>query len=142
MTEKRQTIGHPRHARPGPHITLPASFAPLRLRVEPLHAEVEVNCPMATVGRHSDADLRLAFPDISRRHCQFVFENGLWRVYDMHSLNGIYVNNQRVNESTLFSGDHVRIGAATMLVISGTPRRDDRNEKLRQIVDVLPFASH
>lgn len=142
MTEKQETIDHARHPGQGPHLVLPAGFTPLRLRVVGRDAQIEVNGPIATVGRRSDTDLRLAFPDISRRHCQFVFANRLWRVYDLHSLNGVYVNNLPIDEATLYAGDHVRVGAVTFLVISATPLRDKKNEKLRQIVEVLQADTH
>ena len=92
---------------------------------------------MAIVGRHTDVDLRLAFADVSRRHCQFLFDNGVWRVLDLNSLNGVFVNNQHVLDVPLYAGDQVRVGCVTMLVLAGTPLKDD-NEKLRQIADVLP----
>ena len=134
MAEKREIIGHARHPHQGPHGAPPAGFTPLRLRIDALHTEVEIFSLEATVGRHSSANLRLGFPDVSRMHCQFVFEKNTWRVYDLHSLNGIYVNNIRTFEATLFAGDQVRLAAVVMLVLSGTMASD----KLRQIADVLP----
>jgi pSer/pThr/pTyr-binding forkhead associated (FHA) protein len=137
MTEKRAMIGHARHGGQGPHRPMPTGFAPLRLRVEAHSLQIDVISPVATVGRHSAVDLRLGYPDISRKHCQFVFENGQWRVYDLHSLNGIFVNRSLVAEAILFGGDEIRIGCVTLLVLSGTPLRAE-HEKLRQIANVLP----
>ncbi len=139
MAETRQIIAHPRHPGQGPHLALPAGFPPLRLCIEALRTEIEVTALAASVGRHSDADLRLAFPDVSRKHCRFAFDNGVWRVFDLHSLNGIYVNNVRISETILYAGDHVRIGSVTLLVLAATPVRDANNEKLRQIADALPM---
>src|SRR5262249_50890628 len=65
------------------------------------------------VGRHSCADVRLSLPDVSRRHCRFVFADGSWRVVDMNSLNGLFVNGERLQEATLFHGDRIRIGSLT-----------------------------
>ena len=141
MTEKRQIIRHPRQRGQGPHRVLPAGFMPLRLCVEQQLLQIDVITPVATVGRLSDADLRLAYADVSRRHCQFVFENGQWRVYDLHSLNGVYVNQRPIADATLFAGDQVRVGSVTFLILSATPVHDEeerKHEKLRQIVDVLP----
>lgn len=138
MSEKRTIFCHGRHDIHKPHLAVPSGFSPLRMRVEGGGMEVEVTCPVASVGRHTDSDLRLGFADVSRHHCQFVFESGVWRVFDLRSLNGIYVNNRRTAEATLFEGDLVRIGCVTLLVLAATPAPEKAHEKLRQIVDVLP----
>jgi pSer/pThr/pTyr-binding forkhead associated (FHA) protein len=138
MTEKKVIIGHASHGAQGPHIDLPAGFEPLRLRLDAEYATIEIACPVAIVGRHSDADLRFAYPDISRRHCRLAFENGQWHVTDLKSLNGIYVNNVLRQDAALYSGDLLRIGGVKLLVTSGTPLHPD---KLRQIADVLPASN-
>jgi len=71
---------------------------------------VEFTQPDMLVGRHSEADVRLPLPDVSRRHCRFVFEDGEWRVIDLQSLNGVYVNGEQIQEAALHHGDTVRIG--------------------------------
>jgi pSer/pThr/pTyr-binding forkhead associated (FHA) protein len=137
MMQTRKIIGHPPQDGQGPHLALPAGFTPLRLTLEGLSLDVEVNCPVAIVGRHTDVDLRLAFADISRRHCSFVFDEGAWRLHDLNSLNGVYVNNQRVVDMPLYAGDHVRVGCVNMLVLAATPVNAEQ-AKLQQIADVLP----
>ena len=137
MTEKKVIIGHAAHSAQGPHIDLPAGFVPLRLRLQAEHATIEIRCPVAIVGRHSDADLRFAYSDVSRRHCRLAFENGQWRVRDLKSMNGVYVNNVPTVEATLYAGDMLRVGCVNLLVTAGTPA-PARDDKLRQIVEVLP----
>jgi pSer/pThr/pTyr-binding forkhead associated (FHA) protein len=139
MTEKRAIIGHARHPAQGPHFDLPAGFVPLRLCVEAERLHIEIVCPIAIVGRHTEADVRFAYPDVSRRHCQLVFDNGQWRIFDLKSLNGVFVNNVPAAEATLYEGDQLRIGCVKLLVESGTPLRIS-HEKLRQIAEVLPAA--
>ncbi|MSQ96485.1 MAG: FHA domain-containing protein [Gemmataceae bacterium] len=137
MSEKRVIIGHAPHGAQGPHLDLPVGFVPLELRIEAENASIEVSCPIAMVGRHTDADLRFAFADVSRRHCRLAFVNGQWRVYDLKSLNGVFVNNVRTDEATLYAGDMLRIGCLTALVVAATPLKV-ANDKLRQIADVWP----
>jgi len=144
MTETRLIIGHGRHQASGPHIAMPADFVPLRLCLDGQSWQIEVVSPIAIIGRHTDADLRFAYPDISRRHCRLVFENGVWRVEDLQSLNGTYVNNVLAAKTNLFAGDMVRIGGVNLLILAATRVRlskedEQRHEKLRQIADVLPF---
>jgi pSer/pThr/pTyr-binding forkhead associated (FHA) protein len=99
-----------------PELEIPADFTPLRLVLLPGGLCVELNKPDMLVGRHSIADVRLSLPDISRRHCRFVFADGNWRILDLSSLNGIFVNGERLNDATVSHGDRVRIGSLTFEV--------------------------
>ena len=140
MTETREIIGHAQHPPQGPH----GSFVPLLLAIGHLDLHVEILRPCLIIGRHTDVDLRLAYPEISRHHCRLLFENGQWRLYDLHSLNGVYLNNVLTVEATLYTGDLLRLGNVQILVKSGTPVRNwkptdkDQHAKLRQIVELLP----
>lgn len=141
MNDKRVIIGHAPNEARGPHFELPASFVPLRLRLESERVTIEVACPNAIVGRHSDADFRLAYPDVSRQHCRLAFEDGQWRLHDLQSLNGTFVNNIPAIDTTLYAGDCIRIGNIQLLVLSATPLllADTKEDgKLRQIEEVLP----
>jgi pSer/pThr/pTyr-binding forkhead associated (FHA) protein len=89
---------------------------PLRLVLEPSGASVRLTTADTLVGRHSTADLRLPLPDVSRRHCRFLWKDGRWQVIDLHSLNGVYVNGELVREATLQAGDRVRLGGFTFRV--------------------------
>lgn len=107
------------HCLPGPHRDLGEpreSFIPLRLTLEPVGLSIEVQRPDVVVGRHSDAEVRLALPEISRRHCRLVFENQEWRVHDLNSLNGVFVNGERMQEATLYDGDRLQLGTFTIIV--------------------------
>jgi pSer/pThr/pTyr-binding forkhead associated (FHA) protein len=105
-----------------PEIELPADFVPLRLLLQPGGLCVELNKPDMLIGRHSTADVRLSLPDISRRHCRFTFSDGSWRVFDLSSLNGVFVNGERLHEATVFHGDRVRLGSLTFEVeLTPTP---------------------
>jgi pSer/pThr/pTyr-binding forkhead associated (FHA) protein len=121
MTETRQIVGHATHTLHGPHANLPVGFVPLRLCVQDERLHIDVTSPDVIVGRHSEVDLRLAFPEVSRRHCRLRFEDFQWRIYDLNSLNGIDVNNMRTAQATLYAGDVVRIGCVKLLVEAGTP---------------------
>ena len=116
---------------------MPAGFVPLRLFAELERVHIEVNRSIAIFGRHSGAELRFIFAEVSRRHCRFVFEKGQWRIYDLDSLNGIILNGERVIEATLYAGDRLRIGCVNLLVESATPPRGG-DDKLRQIAKALP----
>jgi predicted component of type VI protein secretion system len=85
-------------------------LVPLRLCLRPGRFSVELTRSGLVFGRHSSADVRLPLPDVSRRHCRFVYQGGRWEVIDLDSLNGIYVNDALVPRAELHPGDTLRIG--------------------------------
>ncbi|MGX9674088.1 FHA domain-containing protein [Mycobacterium sp. HM-7] len=62
------------------------------------------------VGRDLRADFRVAHPLISRAHLMLRFDHGRWVAVDNGSLNGMYVNGQRVPAADLHNGSVVNIG--------------------------------
>ncbi|ROT87429.1 signal peptide protein [Bifidobacterium mongoliense] len=63
-----------------------------------------------TVGRDPGADILLDDSTVSRAHAVFRRDNGTFSVVDSGSLNGTYVNRQRVDEQQLKNGDEIMIG--------------------------------
>lgn len=61
-------------------------------------------------GRSVDADIFLDDVTVSRRHAEFVREGAGFVVRDIGSLNGTYVNRNRIDSAVLASGDEVQIG--------------------------------
>ncbi len=62
------------------------------------------------VGRALGAQIRLEDCHISRRHATLTHEGGRTRLLDSRSLNGTWVNGERVVVSELCSGDLIEIG--------------------------------
>jgi pSer/pThr/pTyr-binding forkhead associated (FHA) protein len=91
-------------------LPLPEDFVPLRLMLQPSGAAVELTQSDILIGRHSQADVRLPLPDVSRRHCRFLFGQGIWQVIDLNSLNGVFLNGEPIRQATLHQGDLIRIG--------------------------------
>lgn len=65
---------------------------------------------IVTAGRSPEADLFLDDITVSRHHVEFRRTGATWTIYDRHSLNGTYVNRERVDEYVLQPGDEVQIG--------------------------------
>jgi pSer/pThr/pTyr-binding forkhead associated (FHA) protein len=116
---------------------------PLRLVLQPSGLVLEVLRSDVVVGRHSQADVRLPLPDVSRRHCRLVFTEGAWQVTDLNSLNGVYVNDERVPSATLHHRDRLRLGGFTFEVDLQPGSRTVRlsEEELRVSEDVLRHLS-
>ena len=93
-----------------PLTRMPDDFVPLRLVQKPGKLILVMSQAKIILGRHSLADVRLTLPYISRRHCLFQFEQGIWRVSDLDSLNGIKINHEKILSAELNSGDSLSIG--------------------------------
>jgi pSer/pThr/pTyr-binding forkhead associated (FHA) protein len=65
---------------------------------------------VTTAGRHPESDIFLDDITVSRRHAEIRKGAGGFRIVDMGSLNGTYVNKLRVEEADLSSGDEIQIG--------------------------------
>src|SRR3954447_437686 len=62
------------------------------------------------IGRSLSADLRFEDPTVSRRHAVLVAEEEGVRVLDDRSLNGVFVNGERIVSQLLADGDEIVIG--------------------------------
>jgi DNA-directed RNA polymerase subunit RPC12/RpoP len=85
------------------------------------------------IGRSLAADVRFDDPTVSRRHALIVRQPDGLRVLDDRSLNGVFVNGERVEWSTLADGDEIVIGRhhlhfIDVPVISGM-RNGDADER-------------
>ncbi|MNY67342.1 Glycogen accumulation regulator GarA [compost metagenome] len=65
---------------------------------------------MTTVGRHPEADIFFDDVTVSRRHAEITRAGTAFELVDQRSLNGSYVNGERVDRATLINGAEVRIG--------------------------------
>jgi DNA-directed RNA polymerase subunit RPC12/RpoP len=62
------------------------------------------------IGRSLAADVRFDDPTVSRRHALLVRQADGMRVLDDRSLNGVFVNEERVEWRTLADGDEIVVG--------------------------------
>jgi pSer/pThr/pTyr-binding forkhead associated (FHA) protein len=62
------------------------------------------------IGRSTAADIVLDDASVSRRHAVIVHRGGRTMILDDRSLNGVYVNGERVGEAVLNDGDGIAIG--------------------------------
>ena len=72
-----------------------------------------------TAGRHPDSDIFLDDITVSRRHAVIDRLDGGFRVRDAGSLNGTYVNRERVDEARLRTGDELQIGRFRLSFVLG-----------------------
>lgn len=72
-----------------------------------------------TIGRHPESDIFLDDITVSRKHAQIKRSPTGFELQDVGSLNGTYVNKERVEEADLRSGDEVQIGKFKLVVVTG-----------------------
>ncbi|MCI4342484.1 MAG: FHA domain-containing protein, partial [Thermoplasmata archaeon] len=75
---------------------------------------------MTQAGRHPESDIFLDDITVSRRHAEFLTRDHITTVRDVGSLNGTYVNRERIEEAQLSSGDEVQIGKFKLLYLVAT----------------------
>jgi hypothetical protein len=76
-----------------------------------------LDAAIVRAGRHPESDVFLDDITVSRRHAEFVTRDQATTVRDVGSLNGTYVNRQRIEEARLVSGDEVQIGKFKLLYL-------------------------
>lgn len=69
------------------------------------------------IGRHPDCEIFLHDVTVSRRHSEVRRSGNAFTVHDLGSLNGTYVNGERVDERRLESGDEVQVGRFKLLFL-------------------------
>ena len=79
--------------------------------------QFELSTDTITLGRARDNDIPLSLDkEVSRRHAVMTLEGDRYVVQDQNSLNGTYVNNQRISgPQPLEDGDVIFIGVSDII---------------------------
>jgi two-component system NtrC family sensor kinase len=94
------------------------------------------------IGRSVGTHIRVDDTEMSRQHAKLMEDRGVYRVVDLESANGTFVNGRRVTERTLVNGDSIRLGA-TVLTFQLTPTERSSNTAHRvQFVDDSQSGQH
>jgi pSer/pThr/pTyr-binding forkhead associated (FHA) protein len=70
-----------------------------------------------------------------------VYASGIWKVLDLDSLNGVFVNGQRVSEAVLHDRDMLGIGGFQFLALT-TPAAPSMNEESKTQSLLPPLTGH
>lgn len=104
---------------PGQAAAAPGTHALLIVRGPAAGDRIELVGEEMVAGRSPDAGIFLDDITVSRRHARFEHENAGWRLVDCHSLNGTYVNRNRVDTVELVHGDEIQIGKYRFHFLAG-----------------------
>lgn len=102
--------------------------------VYPLHATSKL-----TVGRDGRNDIVITDERCSRRHCVFRKSRGHWYVCDLDSINGTYVNGNRIRRNQkLRPGDRIRVASQKLMYAATVV---DPSEVIANLVSGFPDAA-
>ena len=79
-----------------------------------------LDADLTTAGRHPDSDIFLDDVTVSRRHAEFRRDGGTFRVQDVGSLNGTYLNRERIDSAQLSGDDEVQIGKFRLVFLTSS----------------------
>ena len=85
-------------------------------RVVPLPGEV------THLGRGLSADVRIDDATVSRKHAVIVRRGDDVVILDDRSMNGVWVNGERIQESVLKDGDEIRLGRVPLTFVTAAPQ--------------------
>ena len=108
-----------------------------------------VSSKVVRIGRDSNNDLQLHDSEVSRFHAELQPEGGSYKVVDLGSSNGTFVNGEKITALTLSSGDRIQLGKTHIVIKehrsvaanerSGVVHFDDNTDVESQILDsVVP----
>ena len=78
------------------------------------------------IGRAPENDIVVSDPTASRQHAELRNTAGGYRIVDLDSSHGTFVNGQRVTDAALSEGDTVQVGSATFRLIG---------QELQEVID-------
>jgi pSer/pThr/pTyr-binding forkhead associated (FHA) protein len=78
---------------------------------------IEADQATVTLGRNPESDVFLDDVTVSRKHAEVRRHDEAFHVHDVQSLNGTYVNGERVEETKLATGDEIQVGKFKLLFI-------------------------
>lgn len=84
------------------------------------------------IGRSLAADVRFDDPTVSRRHALIVRQPDGVRVLDDRSLNGVFVNGERIEGKVLEDGDEIIVGRYRLNFLVISPERSSGGESRGQ----------
>ena len=99
---------------------LPGSIGMLVVKRGPnAGSKFMLDADVTRAGRHPESDIFLDDITVSRRHAEFARRERGYLVRDVGSLNGTYLNRERIEEAELASGDEVQIGKFKLVYLAG-----------------------
>ena len=88
------------------------------------------------IGRDENADITLDEKRVSRQHCKIWLDGTTYKLKDLGSVNGTFVNNKRVAETELKNKDRIQIGSTQFDFIIETFVAPDKKRRFHPAIVV------
>ena len=83
-----------------------------------------------TIGRSPENDLVLTNPQTSRNHAKIILEGSQYKILDLQSTVGLFLNHSKVTSAFLNNNDEIQIGTAKLLFTAATPASSEVGKTL------------
>ena len=88
---------------------------------------------------HLSTDVCINDPSISRQHAQIRKREEGYTIYDLKSLNGVFVNGEKISHQVLVHGDALRLGDIEIEVMMSEV---DAERTVEEIESFEPTQTH
>ena len=102
--------------------------------------EIPLLKAILTVGRTPGNDVVIDNPAVSGQHAKILVEQDQVMVEDLSSLNGTFVNNQRIRKSPLKDGDEILVGKHILVFNGEGPALPKAVPAMERTQAINPFA--
>ncbi len=99
--------------------------------IVPAFRPIPLGAPQISLGRHPNNTVVLNHPQVSAYHARLQQVQGAYRIVDLGSTNGVYVNALRVTNQLLKPGDEVRIGPFKLTYTGTQLTQQDESNSVR-----------
>lgn len=100
---------------------------------------IPLRLPVINIGRRRDNQIVIDEPKVSRVHAQLRLRFGRYVIYDLGSSGGTFVNEHRITECVLNSGDVISLAGIMMLYVDDEPATAHNRPKSNAINDTQPM---
>lgn len=102
---------------------------PIQIKIENQIYEFEK--ASVSIGKKINSDIFLDNIKVSRQHARFLYEDECWKIEDLNSLNGTWLNGQRIKKTRLKENDTLQIDDV-QLTIHFPPQELTQKEKVAE----------
>lgn len=83
--------------------------------------EYSVHAQEVTIGRAPQSSIVIDNPAVSYNHARIFWQDGVYHVQDLGSLNGTFLNGNRITQAPLSFGDTIAVGKHTIRFLQDRP---------------------
>ncbi|MFO0677326.1 MAG: GGDEF domain-containing protein [Polyangiaceae bacterium] len=134
--EEENTARHEREFPRPPKSVKPGEACLIMIYGPELGRRDELGRAPFEIGRAAKNDLSIDQEEVSRHHARIAYDGSHYRVSDLASTNGTFVNDRVVKDHILQDGDQVRIGRAIVKFMTGDNIEAHYHEEIYRLMTV------